>query len=493
MRPKVSETMVSGSIGMISRVAAQVCLLGVTLTATRVLAVSAFGVYSIASALMVLSRNLFYVGPYEYLLKSPEEFGLKGACLKANLCLAALSMTILSLFAAVSEGLFHSTALPHLILYLVPSLLISAITAWYEANLLRQLAVRRYYLFTVIGELVAAGASIGCFLLGLGIVSLIVQIYVRLIVLLTIYAWSSPGSDWRGGDREQVETVLRWSWSRYGAVFLNFSANYGADFVLGVVLSPVATGIYRASNRIVTSVSDLFAQPLQKIVQTNLSARSARGLPPDQAWIGMLLGLAAIGWATLAGLAVSAWAVVPVVMGPAWTNAVPVVIVFCFMRAISLIDAATACLLVCCDRQHFMLTVQSIVAMAVPASSLVLAHFGPGSTAEAPVVVALGNAMIMCGLTITYGREAARLSRSGLVEIVRAFLPAMVPGIVVVVSISGLNALHLWGHAAPREVVGMLVGAGAIGLACGLLLIWRHLAASMASLAEPARIPECSL
>ncbi len=41
---------------MISRMAAQLCLIAVTLTATRLLHVSDFGIYSIAASLMVFWR-----------------------------------------------------------------------------------------------------------------------------------------------------------------------------------------------------------------------------------------------------------------------------------------------------------------------------------------------------------------------------------------------------------------------------------------------------
>ncbi len=478
----LSEGLISGSVGLVSRVAIQLCLLAVTLTATRFLAISQFGIYSIAAALMFLSRNLFYVGPYEYLLKTPIHAGLKGACLKANLGLAVAAAILLLIFASISEFIFGSKDLPFVLVRLVPTLFLSAATAWYEAVLLRDLAIRRYYLFTVIGEIFGAAVGIAFFYFGFELRSLIAQTYTRLGILLLLYLLSTRVEGWRNGSRADVRTVLDWSLSRLGAVFLNFSANYGADFVLGIVLSPAATGLYRASNRIVSSISDLFAQPLQKIVQTNLSARSSRGLQPDHSWIAMLTAVAAIGWAALFGLAVSAKQVVPFVLGPAWEKAAPVVVVFCAARALSLIDAATTSLLVCCDRQKFMLKVQTTVAILVPLTSLGISLVMPPNSTYAPAVVALAYFVIMSGLTIFYCREAARLSHTSAREVLWALMVSAIPGAFVAAALVILEMSEFGRGLEQRLFVPVAAAVAAIALGAGLLVIRRRLLSSIHSL-----------
>lgn len=481
-KSRISEGLISGSVGLMSRIAIQLCLLAVTLTATRYLAISQFGIYSVASALMFLSRNLFYVGPYEYLLKTPDHACLKGACLKANLCLAIAAAVPLLLFVSVSEIVFGSRDLPFVLIRLVPTLMLSALTAWYEAVLLRDLAIRRYYLFTVIGEIFGAAVGIAFFYFGFELRSLIAQTYTRLGVLLLLYVLSTRVAGWRDGSTADIRKVLSWSSSRFGAVFLNFSANYGADFVLGIVLSPAATGVYRASNRIVSSISDLFGQPLQKIVQTNLSARSSRGLRPDHSWIAMLTAVAAIGWAALFGLAVSARQVVPFVLGPAWGKAAPVIVVFCAARALSLIDAATTSLLVCCDRQKFMLKVQTMVAILVPLTSLALSLVMPRDSTLAPTVVALAYLMIMSGLTIAYGREAARLSDASAREVLGALLFSVVPGLFVTLALIVLEMSQFGRGLEQRVFIVAAVAVSAVALGAGLMVIRKRLIASLHSL-----------
>lgn len=481
-RGALNEGLISGSVGLVSRVAIQLCLLAVTLTATRYLAISEFGIYSVASALMFLSRNLFYVGPYEYLLKTPSFPGLKGACLKANLGLAVAASIPLLMFVSISEFIFGSRDLPFVLLRLVPALLLSAMTAWYEAVLLRDLAIRRYYLFTVIGELFGAVVAIAFFYYGYELRSLIAQTYTRLGILLLLYVLSTRVEGWRNGSVAEVRKVLDWSLSRFGAVFLNFSANYGADFVLGIALSPAATGLYRASNRIVSSISDLFAQPLQKIVQTNLSARSSRGLRPDHSWIAMLTAVASIGWAALLGLAVSAKQVVLFILGPAWEKAAPIIVVFCAARALSLIDAATTSLLVCCDRQKFMLKVQTTVAVLVPVSSLGLTLVVPQASELAPTVVALSYLAIMSGLTLAYGREAARLSSASARDVFVAMLFSAIPGLFVTVALIALETSQFGRSLEQRLFVASALVVSVIALVFGLMVIRKRLLSSIQSL-----------
>ena len=388
--------LISGSIGFVSRAAIQLCVLGVTIMATRYLAIAAFGAYTIAAALMLLSRSLFYVGPYEYLLKTPDTPRLKGSCFVANLILAFASSLVLVVLSSLSTSVFGTSLVGTMLLYLVPSLFFAAVTAWHEALLLRKQAVRSYYLFTVLGESASAIAAIACLVSGVGLLSLVVQVYVRLGCLLLLYLVGAGERSWRSFSLADARRIIGWSWSRYSSVFVNFMSDYGADFILGALLSPAATGIYRASNRIVSALTDLFAQPLLKIVQTNVSARAARGLAPDTSWLGMFTGVAAIGWAALAALAFAADDLVPLILGEKWRVTTPLVIIFCAARAFSLLDATTTSLLVSCDRQRFMLAAQIGAATLVLLASAALASFGPGIVAVATGAIIGGAEPPLC-------------------------------------------------------------------------------------------------
>lgn len=467
--------MKNGSVAVLSRAAIQLCLLTTTVFATRWLPITEFGVYAIAAAIMFLARNLFYVGPYEYLLKTPASNSLKSSCLFSNLLLACLSLLMICAFAFATPFLFETNQVKTLLLELGPSVFIAAWTAWFEALLLRDQRMMRYYAFTVIGELFGTVVAITFLINAFGLLSLVAQVYARLLMLLVLYLSVSGHRHWRGYDRAEIASILRWSYSRYLAVFLNFFSNYGADLVLGALLSPAATGIYRASNRLVSALTDLFAQPLQKIVQTNMSALTARDRSLDHSWLAIFITVAAIGWTALATLASLAHEIVPVLLGQQWLPAVPVVMIFCLVRSLTLLDSCSTVILVCGDRQRFMLRVQIVVATTVLGISALLAPYGV-------IAVAIGTGFIMAGLTIRYAFEAARISGVTAYELAAAIGVAMVPALGAICAVGALR-LAMVEPDDPLMHFVMRASAAGIGAIAGLYCIRQRLAHSLRSLA----------
>lgn len=461
----------SGSIGFLARAVSQLAVLAVTLVATRTLGIAAFGAYAIALAFSFLSRNLLYVGPYEYLLKSPLTPTLAASCLIANAGVALISALAIAGLSTVSETLFHNPDTGWLLLRLAPSFFLVALLSWCEALLLREGRVRRYYAIIVAGELAGAGVGVAGLFAGFGLTALVAQAYVRAGTILLIYLFARGFQLALAGDWREVRVVLGWSWPRYGASLLNFGSAYGADLVLGLLLSPAATGLYRAASRIVTALSDLFAQPLLKIAQANISARRAAGEPPGQGWLAMLGGVAAIAWAALTGLALAAGDIVPFVLGEHWRPAAPLVAVFCFARALTIIDAVTTPLLVASDQQRFMLPVQMLVAVLMLVAALALAPQGP-------LAVALAAAVIALGMSLIYARRALGLSQGAVFgDFARILVMALTPVLAM---------LLMAGTAAVLELVlqpWWRLALLALAALVGLVLIRRPLGQSLAALA----------
>lgn len=412
----------SGTVGFASRAVVQVLLFGVTIIATRQLSIADFGAYSLGSLFLVLARQLFYVGPYEYMLRTPDSKHLTSACFGANLVQAAMLAAILAAIWLAAPVIFSTGTVSQILGMLIPSVFLVATTAWYEAVLLRSVRVRRYYASTLIGDTVGSAVAVMLLIKGYGVTSLVMQTYVRLGVLLVLYIVATNTHPNLKAGWGAIAAVLRWSQARYAAVLLNFTSAYGADFVLGVSLSPAATGLYRASNRIVSTLTDLFAQPLQKIAQTNLSASYVRNQDIGTSWLTMLSGVGAIAWAGLLTLGFLARDLVPLALGEKWAPAVPIVAVFCLIKAFSLLDAVTTSFLVCHDRQRSMLNVQIGSAVSV----IVLGYFAsPWGAAAVAVAVGLASTT----MSVIYGVMVMRLSRTGsdaLLDLVRTSAPPVI-------------------------------------------------------------------
>jgi O-antigen/teichoic acid export membrane protein len=444
---------VSGSVGFASRGIVQVLLFGVTIVATRTLSIADFGAYALGSLFLVLARQLFYIGPYEYLLKERDDGSLLSACFSANIIQATVLASALAAVWLAAPLLFSSSAVGQILAMLVPSVWLVAITAWYEAVLLRSMRVRRYYGSTLMGDTAGAAVAVALLLHGHGVASLVAQTYARLLVLLVLYVFATRQRPSLAAPRAAVAEVLRWSLGRHAAVLLNFTSSYGADFVLGVSLSPAATGLYRAANRIVSAMTDLFAQPLQKIAQTNLSASWVRQRDMGTSWLTMLSGVGAIAWAGLLTLAVLAHDLVPLALGAKWAAAAPIVVIFCLIKAFSLLDAVTTSFLVCHDRQRAMFKVQVTTAACVVVLGWLASSWGPQA-----VAVAVGLAST--GMSITYGVMVMRLSqadRSAVADLLRTAAPP------VLAVAAGLGLLHF---TAPdlTPLRGVIAGVAVAGL-----------------------------
>ena len=467
------EGIVSGGIGFLSRATVQFLLFGVTIVATRQLSIEEFGSYALASLFLIVARALFYVGPYEYLLKTPLTPTLYATCLRANIILATVISTLLTLIYFLAFRIFDTYDVSRLIALLAPSIFLVAITAWYEAVLLRDLRVRRYYLSTLIGDCVGAALAVFLLIKGYGVVSLVAQTYARLFILLALYAIGTTQRPAFGRGWTHVRDVFLWSKERYYAVLLNFSSTYGADIVLGILLSPAATGLYRASSRIVSTLTDLFAQPLQKISQTNLSARLVQEKSLGTSWLTMLSGVGAIGWAGLLTLGFLADDLVPLALGEKWTPAVPIVVSFCAIKSFMLLDAVTTSFLVCHDRQKQMLRVQIGVAAAVIGLSWFVAPFGPQN-----VAIAVGCATAT--MSLIYGFMVLKLSKAGteaILDMVKTSAPPVI-GTFLALSVLDQMVPHL-----PREqAVIWGVFAAAVGSATGAFIVRTRILTAIGSL-----------
>ena len=315
----------TAGIGVAARGANQLVLLLVTVVATRFLTPSDFGVFSVAAACITFVRTILYSGAFEYLLKTPQPEAASTECLLLNVLTSGILSAALYLLSLATNALFDSHTLGHLLALMIPANFVAGLTAWQEALFLRSGKVRRYYFITLTIEIFSAAVTIILFYLGLGILSLVVQTYLRNLAFFTIYAlvqspiWSSHPSFAAG------LMIARWSLGRYLAILTSFTSNYGADFVLSAFVSTAAAGLYRASNRIVTAVSDLFAQPARMLAVTLFSRRAARKRRLDEVWPKVFAAFGIVGWPALAGLAITSDTLVPMVLGPQWAGAAPIV------------------------------------------------------------------------------------------------------------------------------------------------------------------------
>lgn len=372
--------------GMSVRAANQVVVVVVTLVAAHFLPPAKFGVFAIAAAITTLIRTLMYNGAFEYLLKAKPGEESPSECLIINFALV-VGLTVLMLpLVPLSGHLFGSQDVGRILLALMPSNLISAFAAWQESQLLRAKRVRLYYGITAIAELAAGVIAIALLALHLGLTALIAQVYTRAVFLLVSYSFVQKLAWSERLDRERLIHVFRWASARYGGTLVSFMSGYGADFFLGGFLSPAASGLYRASSRVVTATSDMFSHPAQILSAAIFSKHASRSETPEDIWPRIFAACSFMGWSALAGLAAVSNQIVPFALGPKWAAAGPIVAMICIARGFSLVDSVTNPLLVAYNYAPKIFRIQLFVAAGSTLLIFATARFGVVAVATCTIV-----------------------------------------------------------------------------------------------------------
>ncbi len=473
---------VTAITGIFGRAANQVIALAVTLLAARWLTPITFGEYSIAVALVTLSRAMLYAGAFEYLLKTPHGDEAATECLVINICLAGLLGAILVALSEFTGPIFHSSEVGRLLVWMAPSSLLSAAANWQEAQLLRAGRLKTYYGVTTFAEVIAAIVTIALILFGFGLTALIAQIYSRLLVLMITYRILQRPR-WSGAfSMQRAWQVGRWSTARYGSTIVAFLSNYSADILLGVFLSPAATGLYRASHRMVTGVADLISNPTRLTAVTIFSRRAADGLEAGSLWPRIAAASMFLGWTALGGLAAVSSEVVPLVLGEHWRGAGPIIAILCLQRAFTLLDGVTGPLLVAYNFVRVLLVVQIATAIASVALLTAMARYGVAYAALSSVMTAAASSLTCLVI-------AAR-GFPGLV----AGIPRVLPVAIAPALATGMTTylcarlLPTSGHNVIVPIV-LEVAAGALAFAVVVFVLRRRVFDALEALNPPVRRP----
>jgi O-antigen/teichoic acid export membrane protein len=466
--------------GVFGRAVNQIIALLVTLLAARWLSPASFGEYAIAAAMVTVTRSLLYAGAFEYLLKTPRGQEAATECLLINLGLAGLLGAVLVGVSFVTRSLFHAAEIGVLLRLMAPSNLLSAAANWQEAQLLRGGRLRTYYAVTTVAEVAAALVTVAMILGGFGLLALVAQVYARLFMLMLSYRalqrphWSAQVS-WA-----RVREVGRWSSARYGATLVAFLSNYSADFLLGAFLSPAATGVYRASHRVVTSVSDLISNPTRMTAVTLFSRRAADGRDSAPLWPKVAAAAAFLGWTALAGLAAVSAPLTPLVLGSKWRSAGAVVAILCLQRAFVMVDGVTTQLLVAYGHARNLLAVQASMAVLSVILLLVMVRFGVEAAALSSSLTALVSLLVCAAI-------AARTFPNLLAGAPRVLPVALLPPLAA--SAAAFAALRLIRPADLGDLaaVAVAVAAGAAAFGAVAIALRRPVIEVLQALNHPTR------
>lgn len=394
-------------LAVASRSSTQGCAIVLMLFATRYLGPADFGVFALASMLVTLARTLLYAGPYEFLLKTDDEARWTSPALATNIFMALLGVLILSGLTPLWALMFGALAMMPLLPILAGSLPFSAVAAWQEARIIRSGHVTHYYLTLSIAQIVSLLIAIALLHAGWGIYALGAQLYAAPCIQLLIYSFSRNPAGLTYPVLSDIKTIFGWSSHRYGSTFLNFGSQYGGDLLLGLFLGPAATGIYRAANRIVSGIADIFAQPTRTLATIALSKMRSRGDPLDSRWLQMWGASGVFALPCLIGLAIFADIATPIALGEEWVAASTAVAILCLARALTLSNQVVNPAQVAYDNGGVLLRNQALLTLLQIALTAITAPFGVSA-------VAAGTALQSSVASVIHIRSVIRISERPL-------------------------------------------------------------------------------
>jgi O-antigen/teichoic acid export membrane protein len=314
----------------VSKVWSQLCGLVILILGAHYLSVTEFGIYALASAISMTLNQWVGVGSYEYVIREVNDDKAPSTAFWFN-TLAALAFTALGcLLAAPASQIYRAPELNLLILIMSPLAIPAGWRSVGESLLIRRNQLGAAGVASIIQETLAIGAAVWALLNGYGLWSLAVhkcaQFILSPFIYLALARWL-PSFIWR---REDVSAIMRLGAPLTFDRALAFFGSYGADLILGLLMSPAAVGVYRIGVRIVTAVQFVIYETLRSRAWAKLTVAASQSRTLLAQSAERILGQAWLIFApTFAGLALTVDLLISLSLGPGWETSADVARMLC--------------------------------------------------------------------------------------------------------------------------------------------------------------------
>lgn len=429
----------------------------------RILAPADFGVVAACMAIVGISEMLSAQGLTSALaqLRVVEEAHVRSA-LSLAITFAILSWGVIWLAADGIAVLMNlpdlSTMLPIAALVFFPHVISQISTRLLQRQLkFKALAVTELVGF-VSGNLIV---SIGLSLAGYGAWALIFGMLAGAVLQAGGLLWTAPFRFSFGVDKDATTQIVRYGGGQLLAVFGNYGATKSDNLIVGAVLGPSALGFYSRAYGLMDSINSVCGVVINRVL---LPAYARLQDSPSAARTAYLQ---VFGLAALLGLPASILSVLfadPVVrifLGPAWSDAAPVLAILGAAMFLRLTYKVSGVLISGLGAVYRKAAIQWVYFLAVVAGVWLASSISLTWVAVA-VVFALGLNMLL----LTH--LALRLVQGSWSDIGRAVAPSIRIGV--------LALLLLWPIAyALRDQNALLqILAGLLGSALLAILCWYY-------------------
>ena len=375
-------------------------------------------------------RALMYVGTFQLIIQAENAALVSRGALYVNLLvsalLSALALTIISALPGESNAEIRD-----FVSLLVPTVFLSAVAAWQEAQIIRSKRIYAYYYATIVVEVISGATAIILLLMGYGLHALVAQIYIRSTMIIIAYRVLHRPQFARGNQHRTLTDIFRWCSPQYISAVIGQVTSYAPEFLIGALISPAATGIYRAANRVVSAAGDVCGQPLKIIALSKFGSLVARNEDPSRAYHDVLAVTLLLTSTFLSALAVVSEPLVALIADDAWSGVTGVTAALCIGRFFSVVSAVSSPLLVAQGKQKVLVPLQFIATSSLVLGLIVFAGLGIEWATTVVVFSSIVGASLTVFACLKFGGET---SMNAMLDVVYFILPASAASIAAVLS-----------------------------------------------------------
>jgi PST family polysaccharide transporter len=434
----------------------------------RMLEPADFGTVALASVFVVLISVLVESGFAEALIQrdqvTPKDLN---TAFWVNNAIGIALATVLIVFADVIAEPLGQPQLAPVLRVLSAVFIFAALASVPQAILRRELAFRAIAVRGVAATLAGGAVGIAMAIAGAGVWSLVGQMVANAAVG-TVILWAM--CSWRPGrsvSSSSLRELLRFSGKILGERLALFASRRSDDLLIGLVLGPVALGLYTVAYRILLILTETIIWTIEGVAFPMLSRLQNDRARRTRAFCSLTRLCAAVTVPVFLALVVLAPELTQVAFGPRWLAAIPL------MQALALVGiphAAVYCnkaALNAAGRPDLSLRIALLTCVITVIAFALVVHWG---------VLAVAVSFAVCSYLLVPVSlwSAIRVLDLDAKTYLRLFVAPLLSGGVMALLMLGVKAFLPEGLSEPLRLLVLVAVALAAYLAMLSLTAWRE-------------------
>ena len=440
----------------------------------RLLDPKAFGTIALASVFMVLISLVVESGFGEAVIqrKHLTQSDLNTAFWVNNAIGVGFAL-IMAASAGVLGALFHQPELTPVLRALSLVFIFAALSSVPQALLKRELAFRKIAVRGLVATLAGGAVGVAMAFAGWGVWSLVGQLLANAVVG-TVVLWLA--CSWRPGrevSRSSFGELFRFGVNILGERISLFASRRSDDFLVGLVLGPVALGLYTAAYRILLLMTEVIIWTVEGVAFPLFSRLQGEVERSKRAFYAVTQTCFAVATPAFLALAVLAPELTRVAFGPRWTGAIPV------MRLLALVGIPHAmtyfnkAVVNAAGRPNLSLRVAVLTGIVNVIGFALVVRWG---------ILAVAASYVVCGYLLTPVSlwSVTRVLDVEVKGYLRLFIAPLTSGLVMVLSLMAAKAVLPESLGGVAQIAVLLLTAATVYLGM-LYLTGRRLVMSVLS------------